>query len=41
MGDFEQDDMRRNLQIEAAAHVRVQAEVDRASADGKLDPGVP
>lgn len=37
VGDLEQDEARRNLQIEAAAHVRVQAEIDRASAEGRLD----
>jgi Fic family protein len=35
-GKFEGDKERRNLQIEAAAHVRVQAEVDRLHAEGKL-----
>jgi Fic family protein len=35
-GDFDIDEGRRNLQIEAAAHVRVQAEVDRVAADGQL-----
>jgi Fic family protein len=35
-GDFAQDEVRRNLQIEAAAHVRVQAEVDRLAAAGEL-----
>src|SRR6202451_3116477 len=35
-GKFEGDKERRNLQIEAAAHVRVQAEVDRMHAEGKL-----
>ena len=35
-GKFEGDKERRNLQIEAAAHVRVQAEVDRLYAEGKL-----
>lgn len=38
-GKFESDKERRNLQIEAAAHVRVQAEVDALYAEGKLpDP---
>jgi Fic family protein len=35
-GKFEGDKERRNLQIEAAAHVRVQAEVDRMQAEGRL-----
>lgn len=35
-GEFEGDRERRNLQIEAAAHVRVQAEVDRLYAEAKL-----
>jgi Fic family protein len=35
-GDFDADEKRRNLQLEAAAHVRVQAEVDRMAAEGKL-----
>lgn len=33
---FEQDEARRNLQLEAAAHVRVQAEIDRLFAEGQL-----
>jgi Fic family protein len=38
-GEFDNDSERRNLQVEAAAHVRVQAEVDRMAAEGKLpDP---
>jgi Fic family protein len=38
-GDFENDEERRNLQMEAAAHVRVQAELDRLHAQGCLpDP---
>ena len=36
-GEFDQDEGRRNLQIEAAAHVRVQAQVDSLAATG----GVP
>ena len=32
-GQFDMDRERRNLQIEAAAHVRVQAEVDRMAAN--------
>lgn len=35
-GNFDQNKERRNLQIEAAAHVRVQAEVDRLAAANKL-----
>lgn len=35
-GDFEQDEGRRNLQIEAAAHVRVQTQIDRMAAQGQL-----
>ena len=35
-GDFDQDKTRRDLQIEAAAHVRVQSEVDRMAAAGAL-----
>lgn len=35
-GQFDTDRERRNLQIEAAAHVRVQAEVDRMAASGSL-----
>ncbi|MGB8398654.1 Fic family protein [Bradyrhizobium sp.] len=35
-GKFDQDRDRRNLQIEAAAHVRVQSEIDRMAAEGKL-----
>jgi len=35
-GEFDQDDHRRDLQIEAAAHVRVQAEVDRLAVEGTL-----
>lgn len=35
-GSFDQDEERRNLQIEAAAHVRVQAEIDRMAAQGGL-----
>ena len=32
-GQFDEDQERRNLQLEAAAHVRVQAEIDRMAAD--------
>ncbi|MFY9640095.1 MAG: Fic family protein [Rhodomicrobium sp.] len=35
-GQFDMDRERRNLQIEAAAHVRVQAEVDCLAADNRL-----
>jgi Fic family protein len=35
-GELDQDEGRRNLQLEAAAHVRVQREVDRMSAEGVL-----
>ena len=35
-GQLDQDEGRRNLQLEAAAHVRVQTEIDRLAADGKL-----
>lgn len=35
-GQFDKDKERRNLQIEAAAHVKVQAAVDRMAAEGKL-----
>ncbi len=35
-GNFEQDTERRNLQLEAAAHVRVQTELDRMASAGTL-----
>lgn len=35
-GELDQDEGRRNLQLEATAHVRVQAEVDRMAAAGTL-----
>src|SRR5471030_3309423 len=35
-GHFDEDEGRRNLQLEAAAHVRVQAEVDGLAACGSL-----
>lgn len=35
-GTFQTDSGRRDLQIEAAAHVRVQAGIDQAAAEGKL-----
>lgn len=37
-GEFDPEEGRRNLQIEAAAHVRVQAEVDRLGEEGALPP---
>ena len=41
-GQFDQDQGRRHLQLEAAAHVRVQAEVDRMAARGALpEPASP
>jgi Fic family protein len=36
-GDLDQNPERRNLQVEAAAHVRVQAEIDRMAAIGALE----
>jgi Fic family protein len=36
VGEFDRDEGRRNLQIEAAAHVRVQATVDRRATEGQL-----
>ena len=35
-GQFDDDEQRRNLQIEAAAHVRVQGAVDRMTAENRL-----
>ena len=35
-GKFDRDKERRNLQVEAAAHVRLQAEIDRMAREGKL-----
>lgn len=35
-GSFAKDPKQRDLQIEAAAHVRVQAEIDRLAADNRL-----
>src|SRR3954451_14297240 len=35
-GELDADEGRRNLQIEAAAHVRVQSEIDRLAACGQL-----
>src|SRR5262249_24670101 len=39
VGEFDQDEERRNLQLEAAAHVRVQTELHKLSAENRLpDP---
>lgn len=35
-GELDADEGRRNLQIEAAAHVRIQAEIDRMAVEGRL-----
>jgi Fic family protein len=35
-GDFDADKERRNLQIEAAAHVRLQTEIDRMASEDRL-----
>src|SRR4051794_5129379 len=35
-GKLDRDENRRNLQLEAAAHVRLQAEIDRMAAEGRL-----
>src|SRR2546428_1472793 len=35
-GHLDKDDERRNLQLEAAAHVRVQEQVDQMAAEGRL-----
>jgi Fic family protein len=41
-GNLDQDEGRRNLQLEAAAHVRVQAEIDRMAAESMLpEPASP
>jgi len=41
-GEFDRDEDRRNLQLEAAAHVRVQSEVDGMAAAGTLpEPASP
>jgi Fic family protein len=41
-GDLDHDEARRHLQLEAAAHVRVQSEVDRMAAAGTLtEPAAP
>ena len=36
-GNFDKDEAARGFQMEAAAHVRVQAEIDRRAAAGKLE----
>jgi Fic family protein len=36
VGDFDQDQKRRNFQVEAAAHVRVQAEIECQATDATL-----
>ncbi|MDP3746719.1 MAG: Fic family protein [Phenylobacterium sp.] len=38
VGDLDQDETRRDLQVEAAAHVRVQAKLDRMAQEGALPP---
>jgi Fic family protein len=38
VGELDKDEGRRNLQLEAAAHVRVQREVDRMGNEGTLPP---
>src|SRR6185312_14414808 len=35
-GELDRDEARRSLQLEAAAHVRVQAEIDRMVAESRL-----
>jgi len=35
-GQFDQDKQRRNLQVEAAAHVHLQAEIDQMAREGTL-----
>jgi len=41
-GDFDRNEARRNLQLEAAAHVRLQAEIDRLGASETLpEPASP
>ena len=35
-GNFDNDEVRRNLQIEAAAHVRVQSEIDSMARENRL-----
>jgi hypothetical protein len=37
-GELDQNEERRNLQIEAAAHARVQTEIDRMFLQGTLPP---
>ncbi len=42
VGNLSKDKERRNLQIEAAAHVRLQAEIDRLAAENRLgEPAAP
>ncbi|RAU22706.1 Fic family protein [Paramagnetospirillum kuznetsovii] len=42
LGQFDSDSKRRNLQMEAAAHVRLQADIDRQAAEGALsEPASP
>ena len=36
LGNLDDDKERRNLQVEAAAHVHVQAEIDRMALEGRL-----
>ena len=36
--EFDRDEGRRNLQLEAAAHVRVQREIDHPGNEGTLPP---
>jgi Fic family protein len=36
-GEFDADEGRRNLQLEAAAHVRVQSEIDAMAREGRLE----
>jgi Fic family protein len=40
-GEFDQDETRRHLQLEAIAHVRVQSEVDRTAAGTVAEPAAP
>lgn len=37
-GQFEEEEGRRNLQVEAAAHIRLQRTIDRMHAEGRLPP---
>jgi Fic family protein len=36
-GELDADEGRRNLQLEAAAHVRVQSEIDARAREGRLE----